>query len=574
MKTDNLKSFALDRFGMFVHWGLYALPAGRWKGRKTDDLGEWLQSYFRIPNKEYHALAKEFNPSGFDAEEWIKILRDTGMRYIVFTAKHHDGFAMFNSKVSDFTVTKCTPWGRDPLEEIASACHKYNIKLGIYYSQALDWDDPDGADPGPDYPKNFTKSWGNDWDYPDFAGKNFDRCLQRKIIPQITELLTEYGPVCNLWCDCPIGIEERHSRMIADHIHKLQPRCVINSRIGHDCGDYGTMGDNIISCSSNSVMQEGCITLNDTWGFKADDHNWKNAETVIEQLLQCAEKGNNMLVNVGPDANGRFTPETIDILHKIGTWHARHGYVLHGSGPSPFPGEIPQAYVLSDGRKLHFFPKKGITENTVISGIISQPAENIPLPVVLQSNTSSADPFPRQTIVFTENPVKVNPIPVPQNGTLALYSCSAELCTENTGENAGEITVNVDGITQFRDAPVNIYPDGSINNWHNQQTFIRWDITLPEGLWQCSCITKQSLHSKEWAGGRTIEVAAGNQVLQKTLTKDIPLPVKYYETAESIIGNFAVNSSYCGTLTVKTLTVGSRENIDMNLEKIILRKID
>ena len=206
--------FPEARFGMFIHWGLYSIPGGIWQGREMEYIGEWLQSRFRIPNREYETLASRFNPERFDADAWCRTARDAGMRYLVFSAKHHDGFAMFHSRVDSYNVVDATPFGRDPLQELAASCRKFGLKLGIYYSQDLDWHHPDGGDPGPDAPKNHGMSWGNDWDFPEYPVKNFRRYLDGKVIPQLKELLTGYGEISIFWFDCPLTISRSESEEI------------------------------------------------------------------------------------------------------------------------------------------------------------------------------------------------------------------------------------------------------------------------------------------------------------------------------------------------------------------------
>ena len=173
--------FRNARFGMFIHWGLYCIPGGIWEGKEMPYIGEWIQSCFRIPNAIYSKLAKEFNPIHFNADEWISAAAQAGVRYIVFTTKHHEGFAMYHSRVSDFNIYDATPFKRDPLAELAAACEKYDVKLGVYYSHNLDWHEPNGGDLGPKWHKNVgAMSWGNDWDFPDFEHKNFDQYFYDK----------------------------------------------------------------------------------------------------------------------------------------------------------------------------------------------------------------------------------------------------------------------------------------------------------------------------------------------------------------------------------------------------------
>src|SRR5450759_2976442 len=178
------------RFGLFIHWGLYSVLSGDWKGKRMEYLGEWIMSKFRIPNAEYSQLARQFNPQAFDADEWVRLAKATGMRYLVFTAKHHEGFAMYHSKCDPYNIVDATPFGRDPLKELAEACQRHGLTLGLYYSQDLDWHEPNGGDPGPDVVDNFGMSWGNDWDFPNYPVKNYAQYFNAKVKPQIRELLT------------------------------------------------------------------------------------------------------------------------------------------------------------------------------------------------------------------------------------------------------------------------------------------------------------------------------------------------------------------------------------------------
>lgn len=315
---DKFEWFKEAKFGMMIHWGLYCLPAGEWKGQRMDYIGEWLQSRYRIPNVEYHPLASAFNPILFNADEWAQLAADAGMKYMVFTAKHHEGFAMYHSRVDKFNIVDATPYGRDVMYELANACARHGIKFGLYYSQDLDWSDPDGG--GYTRPHdNCGMSWTNDWDFPDNANKNYTLCYERKIKPQVKEILTQYGDLCLIWFDTPQTISPEQSRELADMVHTYQPNCLVNSRIGNGMGDYRSMGDNEIP---DEYMADGLVetpaTLNDTWGYKSFDNNWKPAEKVLALKRHLNERGVNYLLNVGPDYLGRIPAPAVDILRKAG----------------------------------------------------------------------------------------------------------------------------------------------------------------------------------------------------------------------------------------------------------------
>ena len=317
---DNKKWFKEAQFGMMMHFGLYSLLGGEWNGECMSYIGEWAQSYFRIPNKEYHKLAKVFNPIYFNADEWIKLAKDAGMKYFVITTKHHDGFALFKSNVSKFNVVDATPFGRDIIAEIAQACRKYDMKLGLYYSQSIDWSHPDGNGGTEEQPVNmFNMPWGNEWDFPDNSKKDDTRCFEQKIKPQVKEILTNYGDIALIWFDTPLGIPEWCSKELYDMVKKYQPNCLINSRIGNGKCDYTSAGDNVIpDDNKGDMLYESPITLNDTWGFKPTDQHWKSAHRVVEIKDHLNERGVNLLLNVGPDGLGRIPARSVEILKEVG----------------------------------------------------------------------------------------------------------------------------------------------------------------------------------------------------------------------------------------------------------------
>lgn len=329
--------FKQAKFGMMIHWGLYCLPAGEWKGRRMPYIGEWAQSYFRIPNKEYHALANIFNPILFDAEEWVRLAKDAGMQYMVVTSKHHEGFAMFKSEVSPFNIADATPFKRDVIGELAEACYKHGLKLGLYYSQELDWSEPNGGGYGRGKTwGNGTAYWTNNWDFPDDAHKDFTQCFESKIKPQVKEILTKYGDLCLIWFDTPYDISEAQSRELYEMVKHYQPECLVNSRIGNGLGDYRSTGDNqvefeegqehsasvgrarMLEVGVRTGLYECPATLNDTWGYKSFDNNWKPADKVLALKESLNARGINYLLNVGPDYLGRIPAPAQDILREAG----------------------------------------------------------------------------------------------------------------------------------------------------------------------------------------------------------------------------------------------------------------
>lgn len=316
---DNKKWFKQAKFGMMIHWGLYSVLAGEWKGQRSHYIGEWIMSKYRIPVKEYEKLADAFNPIYFNAEEWVELAKQAGMQYIVITAKHHEGFAMFHSEADKYNIVDATPFGRDVIAELAAACRKNDMKLGLYYSQELDWHEKHGGGVSIACDCYDQTSWSNNWDFPDAAEKDFTICYENKIKPQVKELMTNYGDIALIWFDCPTDITPEQSRELYDIVKKYQPNCLVNSRIGNGMGDYGSAGDNCLPDGDKGEMLfETPATLNDTWGYKAFDNNWKSADKVIEMLHTCNDNGANLLLNVGPDYLGRIPAPTIEILREVG----------------------------------------------------------------------------------------------------------------------------------------------------------------------------------------------------------------------------------------------------------------
>lgn len=331
---DNREWFRRAQYGMMVHFGLYSVLGGEYRGKRVESYAEWIQSYCAIPNREYERLAGVFNPIYFDAEEWIRLAKDCGMQYFVLTSKHHEGFALYHSKADPFNVVDATPFGRDITAELAEACYKYGLKFGLYYSQELDWHHPDGG--------GYTNlaecagvSWDNSWDYPDREKKDFDRCFQEKIKPQVEEILTQYGDLCLIWFDVPHTISPAQSLELNALVKKYQPDCLINSRIGNGAYDYVSLGDNEIpqeppkealdSPDPNALegykfspygLYETAGTMNDSWGFRYYDHQWKSPQAIAANRKKLNDMGVNYLLNMGPDGLGRMPSMAVDNLRK------------------------------------------------------------------------------------------------------------------------------------------------------------------------------------------------------------------------------------------------------------------
>ncbi len=324
-QNQKMEWFREAKFGLFIHWGLYAIPAGEWKGQQIRISSEWIMAHAKIPVKEYELLAKQFNPIDFDAEKWVQLAQDAGMKYIVITAKHGDGFAMYYSKVTPYNIYDATPFHRDPLKELAEACAKHGIKLGLYYSQSVDWHEPGGE--------------GNSWDFPKDADKDksgaFDQYLQTKVEPQLKELLTNYGPICEIFFDTPAMMTPPRAQRLADIVHTLQPNCLIDGRLGIP-GDYATMGDNGIPSANVGGDWETPGELNHNWGFDQNDSDYKSPSQVLANLFDITSKGGNYLLDVGPTALGDIPIVAQENLKTVGRWLKVNGDAIYGASMSPF----------------------------------------------------------------------------------------------------------------------------------------------------------------------------------------------------------------------------------------------
>jgi alpha-L-fucosidase len=339
------------RFGMFIHWGLYAVPAGIWKGQKIGSIGEWIMNTAKIPVAEYAALAKQFDPTEFNADTWVSIAKSAGMKYIVMTAKHHDGFAMFHSLTDPYNIYDATPFKRDPIAEMAAACKKQDIKFGVYYSQAQDWHHPGGA------------AYGGHWD----KAQDGDLDLYVKTIaaPQVRELLTRYHPAV-LWWDTPVTMSKEDIELLTSAFSS-DPGLIANNRLGNGVpGDTETPEQFIPATGFPGRDWETCMTINDTWGYKSYDTNFKSSDSLIRNLIDIASKGGNYLLNVGPDARGIIPAPEVQRLQDMGRWLKVNGESIYGTTASPY-------------KRLPFDGRATVRGNTLYLNVFTWPESGLKL---------------------------------------------------------------------------------------------------------------------------------------------------------------------------------------------------
>lgn len=322
--NPNTLWFKNAKFGMFIHWGLYSKLAGVWKDKDYYGSGEWLMNQAKIPAAEYAKVASTFNPVQFNAQEWADLAKDAGIRYMVITAKHHEGFAMYDSKVSDFNIVKASPYGRDPMKALANATRKNGIQFGFYYSQFLDWHEPNGG--------------GNKWDFKE-TDKDYLKYYKEKSIPQLKELLTNYGNLGIVWFDMPGGLNKQQTQELVDEMHALQPKSLFSSRVGQGLGDYRTFGDSEVPATPIKGTWESIYTHNDSWGYISHDMNFKSPREIIHLLANVASKGGNLMLNVGPDGEGKIPYYSEKFLRETGVWLKANGESIYESTYGLIPAQ-------------------------------------------------------------------------------------------------------------------------------------------------------------------------------------------------------------------------------------------
>ena len=321
-KDARMKWWREARFGMFIHWGVYSVPAGTYQGKRIGGIGEWIMNQGKIPVAEYKAFAKQFNPVKYNPEDWVLLAKEAGMKYMVITSKHHDGFALFDSKVTDWDVVDATPYGKDLLKPLAEACAKHGMKLGFYHSQAQDWNHPGGA------------AAGGHWDKAQDG--DMDQYLRTIAVPQVKEILSNYGPVAVLWWDTPKDMTPARAEMLLPLV-RLQPGIITNNRLGGGySGDTETPEQRIPATGFKDRDWETCMTMNDTWGYKSYDDNWKSVETLVRNLVNIASKGGNYLLNVGPTSEGLIPEPSVERLKAVGQWMKVNSEAIYATQASPF----------------------------------------------------------------------------------------------------------------------------------------------------------------------------------------------------------------------------------------------
>ncbi|MBC8876995.1 MAG: alpha-L-fucosidase [Planctomycetes bacterium] len=448
-ETDvRMKWWRDARFGMFIHWGLYAVPAGTWNGQRVDGIGEWIMDRANIPVEDYEKLAGKFNPVKFDAAEWVRIAKDAGMKYMVITSKHHDGFCLFDSDATDYNVVDASPYGKDLLQSLAAECRKQGLKFCTYYS-IMDWHHP-AQYRGSDKRYNPTKV------HPERKAEYLD--FMKK---QLKELLDTCDTEV-LWFDgeWPAWWLEEDGREIYAYLRELKPALIVNNRIGKGrkgmeglnkgdqdyVGDFGTPEQQIPATGLPGVDWESCMTMNRTWGYKSFDNDWKSSETLIRNIIDIASKGGNYLLNVGPTAEGLIPGPSVERLGEIGRWMKANGESVYATEASPFKRLVwgrCTTKACEDGATLYLhvfdWPADG---QLLVPGLRNKPEQAYLLAddakkalavqasdqgVVVAVPAEAPDPICTVVVLKVKGPLKVEPtLPSQQaDGTIKLRAADA-----------------------------------------------------------------------------------------------------------------------------------------------------
>ena len=550
------------RFGMFIHWGLYAVPAGVWKGKEIEGIGEWIMNRAQIPVRKYEKLAKQFNPVKFDAEEWVGLAKAAGMKYIVITAKHHDGFAMYDSPSNDYNIVAATPFGRDPIAELARACKKAGIRLCFYYSQKQDWHHPEAS--------------GNTWDFPDKSRQNFNRYMKEKALPQVREILTQYGPIGLIWYDTPQDITPAQTRKFVDLVYEVQPDCLVDGRAGHGIGDYQSMGDNLIPPARLEGDWETPATLNDTWGFKKNDTNWKTTRGLLHRLVDIVGKGGNYLLNVGPTAEGVIPAPSAKRLREIGTWFEVNGEAIYGASASPYPFEQSWGSITSKSGRLylHFVAwpgqnfalhglKNKVKKAYLLAGkkaleVVQEYDEEIDLHT-LRLGLPSRAPDRNVSVVALEiegAPVMDEILLPDSEGRMVLEAYNARIRPAKKGSQLER--------GRF----------GTIENWFNTQHRVSWEFKMAAPGEYDVLILSQTEADGRWEGGHRVKVAVDRGVtlgvVRESERIENPKATTFLKDVVAKIGRVTIPRAGTHTLTLKVEKLAGKKKLGFKLRAVHL----
>lgn len=575
---EDIRWFDLARFGLFIHWGPYAATKGFYRGRETQGIVEWIQSRERIPAGEYREFAQQLSAEKFDAEAIVKMAKQAGMKYLVFTAKHHDGFAMFETAYDDFSFPALCTSGRDPAGELVAAARREGLVPCLYYSHSMDFHE--------------ENAMGNIWDFktPE-SERDFNSYFNGKCKTQLKELLTNYGDLGMIWFDVPRGMTAAHVAELRAFVKSLQPHCLINGRIGgsKDDWDFVCMGDNEAPNGKLDFCGETAATLNNSWGYKLLDTSYKSPKEVIELLCQLTSKGANLLLNIGPLPDGSVAPQVKQIFQRLADWNKVNGEAICKTAASPYITDFSFGYMSQKKEELFVFVSR---QQPYISfyGMDSR---------VLKAETMAGSPvgfiqdgekltLDLRTIRFDDSvtvlrltlsePMTEKERLVQQEPDFLLLPGYLCRITDNGETAAGYADVLDRVLGEYRDMTpgMNVNINGVVENWHSEESSISWDFSVKDpGRYQAVLYTITSKY-RSWCGGHGVALSCGGQMLYRVLHEDsIPEGVnrRYFAETGSILGELDFEKSGDFSLKLMAENINKSDPAGLSVTKLILRKI-
>lgn len=574
-----------SRVGLFIHWGLYSATEGYWNGVHTKGIGEWIQERERIPLAEYKEYAGKMTLEKFEADKWAEIIKKAGLKYIVLTAKHHEGFAMYDSKWDDYNVVKMGPSHRNPAMELAVAARKQGLKMCFYYSQAHDWADKDAV--------------GNTWDFNEDE-KDFANFLNGKCKYQLKELLTDYGDVGLIWFDVPQKISREQSIELKKYVKEIQPECLVSGRISSETGigDYGSLGDNQLPKGKIEGDWETPITLNHTWGYKRDDNNWKSTGEIINLVTDLLSKGVNCLINIGPKADGEIPEESLKILNELGVWMNINGEAVYGTTCSPFLTDFPWGNVSKKGHNMYLYVKKpspiiffsGLRTDVKKVTLFSKTPKKL---AFKQYHDNEKDEHVIEIEMPSENNCRyVNVIKLEMDGEIETvdYLCQqpdgsvtlpAYLAEIYKGEESGsdyEDTANdtaaaAESFNLKHKKELSISQAGVIENWKDTSHHIEWEFTVYQPAEFQVELRTFGRKYETWVGGHKVSVECTDHTIGETLKADV-IPDSsgrhYFSETGSNIGTLKLNAG-CHRLCLYADMINDNDPAGLLVSELILK---
>lgn len=554
-----------SRFGMFIHIGIYSLK----------EKGEWVMYVEQIPVKEYEELAKEYNPELFDAEDYVKLAKETGMKYIVVTAKHHDGFSMFKTSVSPYNIVDSTPFGRDIIAELAKACEKYEVRLCIYYSHVREWHHPHAQSLEMHSPYRYG-NYGNFWDYPDENKKNLQIYIDEFDKPQLKELLTQYGPIGIIWFDTPSLIRPDQAQELIELIKELQPDCLVNSRVGDNTDtDYYSLGDCEVPDFNTGIDFETPMTICNDWGYnnKPDNH-YRDVKELLHNLIDIISLGGNYLLNVGPDPKGLIPEEAQIRLKAIGEWMKVNKESVYATKASPFPAKPSWGRITSKDDILYLHVYHWNKEIT-LTGIKSK-VKNITL-LADPDREISWIQKPCGSLGYERLTILLSGIAPDLNATVIKVQFKDRMQLEKRiiEDDSGciELPVCLADIQSSDGKPeAAVTITGVVRNWFSEKDSFHWEFLCEHpGEYEAEVAISTGFHGI-WDFGHQAVLQFDSQ---KNIFRieDTGIPTAGYQKRTFQAGRIQINTAGLQRITIKALNLSRKNGQGFQMSAVNLKPI-